>query len=224
MEFIFKAFLNGADGVFIGGCRLGECNYITHGNYHALNTTLLSKRVLKWMGLKPERLRIEFMGSGDGLLFARVVDDFVTEVEELGRLGEAEGLDSDEIKSRLQRVVSLIPYIKIQMKERLGEVLDDPEEYESLFSDEEVARLLEDAPSYYIDPDKCRACMLCLRRCPVDAIDGGKRLIHIIDQEKCIRCGTCLEVCPPRFGAVKELRGEPVPPPIPDDERKIKKE
>jgi len=77
--------------------------------------------------------------------------------------------------------------------------------------------------SYYIDPGKCRACMICLKKCPVEAIDGGKKKIHIINQEKCTRCGTCIEVCPTRFNAVKKISGEPVPSPIPEQERFIEK-
>jgi NADH-quinone oxidoreductase subunit F len=78
--------------------------------------------------------------------------------------------------------------------------------------------------SYYIDPAKCQACGTCRRKCPSDAVDGGKSLIHIIDQEKCTKCGTCFEVCPPRFGAVKKLSGEPVPPPVPEEARTIVRE
>jgi NADH-quinone oxidoreductase subunit F len=63
--------------------------------------------------------------------------------------------------------------------------------------------------------------MICLRKCPADAIDGAKKTIHIIDQEKCTKCGTCLEVCPPRFGAVTKISGQPVPPPVPEDARTI---
>ena len=65
--------------------------------------------------------------------------------------------------------------------------------------------------SYYIEPDKCQACMICLRNCPAEAISGAKNQIHVIDQSKCTKCGTCFDVCPPRFGAVKRLSGEPVP-------------
>jgi NADH:ubiquinone oxidoreductase subunit F (NADH-binding)/(2Fe-2S) ferredoxin len=65
--------------------------------------------------------------------------------------------------------------------------------------------------SYYIDPKKCQACLLCLRNCPVEAISGGKNLVHVIDQDKCTKCGACLEVCPSRFGAVVKLSGVPVP-------------
>ncbi len=75
--------------------------------------------------------------------------------------------------------------------------------------------------AYYIDPKKCQACMICARKCPADAIEGGKKKIHVIDQDKCTSCGTCFEVCPARFGAVTKISGEPVPAPIPEEERTI---
>jgi len=78
--------------------------------------------------------------------------------------------------------------------------------------------------SYYIDPDKCQACMICLRQCPTKAIVGGKNQIHVIDQEKCTKCGTCFEVCPPRFDAVKKISGEPVPFPITEEAKIIVRE
>ena len=73
----------------------------------------------------------------------------------------------------------------------------------------------------WIDPEKCRACMLCLKKCPTGAIDGGKQRIHVIDQAKCTNCGTCFEVCPTKFGAVRKLSGVPVPPPIPEERRTV---
>jgi len=73
--------------------------------------------------------------------------------------------------------------------------------------------------SYYIDPSKCQACMICLRNCPVEAISGSKNQIHVIDQSKCTKCGTCFDLCPDRFQAVVRLSGEPVPAPLPEEER-----
>ena len=73
--------------------------------------------------------------------------------------------------------------------------------------------------SYYIIPDKCEACLICLRNCPAEAISGGKDQIHVIDQSKCTKCGACFDVCPPRFAAVKRISGEPVPAVPPPKER-----
>jgi NADH:ubiquinone oxidoreductase subunit F (NADH-binding)/(2Fe-2S) ferredoxin len=62
--------------------------------------------------------------------------------------------------------------------------------------------------SFYILPDKCQGCGICLRECPAQAIVGGKRMVHVINQEKCVKCGTCLEVCPARFAAIVKVSGE----------------
>jgi len=221
LEFVLRAFSNGMDGVFIGGCRLNECNYTTQGNYYALSMALLCKKIMEHIGLNPERLRIEFMSSADGILFAEIVNDFRKKVQELGPLGKGEGIEENELESKLQEVTKLVPYIKLTKREKLALHLDNIEEYNKLYTSEEIEELFREVVSYYIDPAKCQACMICLRRCPAEAIVGGKNLIHVIDQDKCIKCGTCFEACPPRFGAVTKISGEPVPPPIPEEERTI---
>ena len=223
LAFVLRAFRNGVDGVFIAGCRLGECNYVTHGNYHALNMVLLCKRLMEYMGLNSERLSIRFMSSGEGNVFAQVVNEFVNKIKGLGPLGGTEGIEKDDLNGRLESVAKLVPYIKIEKKDKLELRLESTEEYEGLFTTAEISELLTDVVSYYIDPCKCKACMICMRKCPVEAISGGKNRIHVIDQEKCIKCATCFEACPTRFAAVKRLSGEPVPPPIPEEERMIAK-
>jgi F420-non-reducing hydrogenase iron-sulfur subunit len=221
LEFILRAFSNGMDGVFIGGCRLNECNYITHGNYHALNMVLLCRKIMAYIGLNPERLSIEFMSSGEGILFTEVVDEFCKKVRELGPLGKSDVIDRDELRTRLEEVRKLVPYIKIVKRNKLASRLENKEEYDEFFTRDEIDSLFNEVVSYYIDPEKCQACMICARRCPVEAISGSKNQIHIIDQDQCIKCGTCFEACPPRFGAVKKISGEPVPPPVPEEERTI---
>jgi F420-non-reducing hydrogenase iron-sulfur subunit len=221
LEFVLRAFSNGTDGVFIGGCRLDECNYTTHGNYHALNLVLLCKRIMEHIGLNPERLKIAFMSSAEGTAFAEVMNEFGKRVKELGPLGQVEGIDQNELTSRLAHVRKLVPYIKMVKNEKLASHLVNPEEYDKLFTKDEIDELFSTVISYYIDPEKCQACMICARRCPVEAIVSAKHQVHVIDQEECIKCGTCFEVCPTRFGAVIKIAGEPVPPPIPEGKRTI---
>ncbi len=57
--------------------------------------------------------------------------------------------------------------------------------------------------SYTIDPDKCKGCVLCARKCPVSCIKGEPKQPYTIIQEECIKCGNCLEVCPSKFNAVR---------------------
>lgn len=223
LEFILRAFLTGQDGVFIGGCRLGECNYVTHGNYHTQNMVLLCKRIMEHIGLNPERLRIEFMSGADGNILAEVSDDFARQIKAIGPLGQSEGLDKEALTAKLQDMIKLVPYIKIHKQEKLSRRIDAQQDADGFYTTEEIDQLLGQVISYYIDPERCRACMICSRKCPVEAIVGGKNLVHVIDQDKCIKCGTCFESCPPRFGAVTQIVGKPVPPSIPEGKRAIPK-
>ncbi|MEW6529815.1 MAG: NADH-ubiquinone oxidoreductase-F iron-sulfur binding region domain-containing protein [Thermodesulfobacteriota bacterium] len=98
------------------------------------------------------------------------------------------------------------------------------DEYEAHIKEKRCPALsCKELISYYIDPDKCKACTICGRKCPSEAIVGGKSQIHVVDQEKCTKCGTCFEVCPTKYGAVTKISGEPVPPPIPEEARTIVK-
>jgi F420-non-reducing hydrogenase iron-sulfur subunit len=182
---------------------------------------LLCKRIMEHIGLNPERLKIEFMSAGEGILFTEVMNDFGKKVKELGPLGGSEGIEKAELKSKIQEITRLIPYIKLVKREKLDSRLDNEKEYNDFYTSDEIDKLFREVVSYYIDPDKCQACMICLKKCPVEAIEGAKKQIHVIDQEKCIKCGTCFEACPPRFGAVKKICGEPAPPPIPEEERTV---
>ena len=53
---------------------------------------------------------------------------------------------------------------------------------------------------FYIIPDKCVGCTLCAKNCPVDAISGKVKEVHVINIEACVNCGKCMTSC--NFGAV----------------------
>ena len=55
---------------------------------------------------------------------------------------------------------------------------------------------------FEIDADKCIGCTACARKCPVNAISGEVKKVHVINEETCIKCGVCYDVC--KFDAVKK--------------------
>jgi len=133
----------------------------------------------------------------------------------LERITGGEGQPGD-----IERLEQLAQLIKSTSLCGLGQTAPNPvvttlryfrEEYEKHIYEKQCPALAcNELISFYILPDKCEGCGICLRNCPVEAIIGGKRMVHIIDQEKCSKCGTCLIVCPERFSAVAKVSGEEV--------------
>jgi len=141
---VFRAFSNGADGVFLGACHLNECNYVTHGNYHALTMVNLARKMLEHIGLNPERLKIEFMSGSEANLFVEGVNGFVKKVKEVGPLGRAEGMEEKELKFKLEAVTRLVPYIRLVERERLRLPAMPEEEFRKFFAGEEFRRLFDE--------------------------------------------------------------------------------
>ena len=144
LSYILRAFSNGADGVFIVGCHLNECNYITHGNFHALSTAHLCKKLMEHIGLNPERLRIKFMSGGEGILFTEVMNEFSKKIRELGPLGISDGIDKNVLKAKLEAVTSLVPYMRLVERERLRLPFKTKEEYDTFFNSDEFNRLFKE--------------------------------------------------------------------------------
>ena len=137
----------------------------------------------------------------------------------LNRICEGKGEEGDiELLKEISEVVrdaSLCALGQTAPNPVLSTIKYFRDEYESHIEEKRCPALACKALiSYYIEPEKCQACLICLRNCPVEAITGGKNIIHVINQDKCTKCGTCLEVCPPRFGAVTTLSGVKVPEPV----------
>ncbi len=144
LAFIIRAFLKGADGVFVGGCWPGECHYVTEGNYDALSNMHLAKKLLKHIGVNPERLRLEWISAAEGSRFAELMNDFINGQKKLGPLGKNEGLDKKGLKLKLEAVNKLVPYIKLVERERLRLPVKSEESYNTFYTSDEVDRLFQE--------------------------------------------------------------------------------
>lgn len=89
---IVEALIQGADGVFIGGCHPGDCHYVT-GNLQADYKIDLTKRILELAGSDPRRVQLEWVSASEGQRFADLVKDFTGVLEKLGPSNAGEIMD-----------------------------------------------------------------------------------------------------------------------------------
>jgi len=80
---VLEAFQKGFDGIMLVGCHIGDCHYIS-GNKNAVLVVERLKNILHYLGIEPERLRIEEVSGGEGPLFVKVVTEFTEELKKLG--------------------------------------------------------------------------------------------------------------------------------------------
>ena len=171
--FIIRAFSNGTDGVFIGGCWPGECHYPTEGNIYELSMVLLTRKLLQHIGVNPERLRLEWVSSAEGIRFAEVMNDISKTFQDLGPLGGGEGIDKNALKFRLEAVENLLPYIKLVERERLGVGLETEEKIRGFFESDECERLFQEL---IVDKLAISQMTLLLREAPLSVGEISDRL------------------------------------------------
>ncbi|HTW90872.1 MAG TPA: hydrogenase iron-sulfur subunit [bacterium] len=88
-QFILRAFKEGADGIFVGGCHPGDCHYVS-GNYKAEKRIDLLKGLLSGLGIEPERLELKWVSASEGQIFADAVTAFTERIRQLGPLALTE--------------------------------------------------------------------------------------------------------------------------------------
>ena len=126
-------------------------------------------------------------------------------LETLENIVSGKGKEGD-----IERMEELGEYIKSTAQCGLGQTAPNPvlttikyfrDEYDSHIRDKKCpAHSCEQLIDYTIDADKCKGCTLCIKSCPVGAISGEPKKLHVIDPLKCIKCGKCYSIC--RFEAI----------------------
>jgi NADH:ubiquinone oxidoreductase subunit F (NADH-binding)/(2Fe-2S) ferredoxin/NAD-dependent dihydropyrimidine dehydrogenase PreA subunit len=127
--------------------------------------------------------------------------------EILTRISDGKGREGDIEK--LERLGSMIKRSSLC---GLGQSAPNPvlstianfrEEYEEHISDKKCrASVCEGLISYEII-DNCKGCTACKKVCPIGAISGSKKEVHVIDGDKCIKCGLCFNTC--KFDAIVKV-------------------
>lgn len=125
-------------------------------------------------------------------------------LEILERITEGKGRDGD-----IEKLEALAENIKSTALCGLGQTAPNPvlstlkyfrHEYEAHIYDRRCPAGHCSALLNYSITDRCKGCTMCSKVCPVGAISGVVKELHVIDQDKCIKCGACMEKC--RFSAI----------------------
>jgi NADH-quinone oxidoreductase subunit F len=126
-------------------------------------------------------------------------------LEILERISEGEGREGD-----IELLLDLGQKIKESSLCGLGQTAPNPvlttikyfrEEYEAHIRDKKCpAKVCPALVTYLINQDKCTGCTVCAKKCPVDAISGNRKEVHVIDDAICIKCGICYNAC--KFDAI----------------------
>lgn len=144
LEFIFRAFAKKADGVFIGGCHLGDCHYNPEGNYDALGNSFVAKRILADIGVNPDRLRLEWVSAGEGIRFAEIMNEFGAKIKSLGPFGSSENRDVADLQTGLEAATQLVPYYKLVERERFRVPKRTEDGYKEFFARPDYDRLFKE--------------------------------------------------------------------------------
>ncbi len=155
MFHVLRAFTNGQDGVFIGGCHLCDCHYVTNGNFNAYSMVQVFRKILTHIGIYKERLRIEWVSAGEGIRFANFMNEYSNELIKLGRIGRAEGVDEKLLALKFEAVRKIIPYVKLVLTQRFQVSERTEEAYHAFFSSGEFDSLFDE-----LIKDKLDICLI----------------------------------------------------------------
>ena len=78
--FILKAIFEGADGVFVAGCHIGDCHYIK-GNYYTRRRIHALKKMMETFSIK-NKVKLFWISASEARRFAEKVEIMYREIKE----------------------------------------------------------------------------------------------------------------------------------------------
>ncbi|MBP2639758.1 MAG: dehydrogenase (quinone) [Firmicutes bacterium] len=121
-------------------------------------------------------------------------------LEILTRITEGQGQEGD-----IEKLEKLAKNIKATALCGLGQTAPNPvlstlryfrHEYEAHIKEKRCPAGACAKLAAYNITEACKGCGLCKKVCPVEAISGEVKGLHVIDQAVCIKCGACMAKCP----------------------------
>jgi len=146
---------------------------VTEGNYDALFNMHLGKKLLEYIGVNPDRLRLEWISASEGMRYAEIMNDFGKQLKQLGPLGKSEGITDSALKLKLEAVSKLLPYAKLVERERLRVRFKTEEEYKEYFASAKFNQLFKELVT---DKLAISQIMLLLQKDPLSARDIAEGL------------------------------------------------
>jgi len=171
--FVIRAFEMGADGVLVSGCHPGDCHYVS-GNLKAEKKMQNTRKLLKLLGLGPERLRLEWISTAEGAKFAQVATGFTEELRKMEPNPlKAEG--NPKAPASTKKVVSeALKKTNVQYCLECGKcsgscpISKINEAYSPRRTVERFLLGYADKVLYGTDVWTCLTCFTCSERCPSD--------------------------------------------------------
>jgi coenzyme F420-reducing hydrogenase delta subunit len=148
---VLEVFIQGADGVLIGGCHPGDCHYM-EGNYQAEKKINMTRKLVKRAGLKPERLKLEWIAAAEGERFAQTVRDFTKQIKDMGPSPVSGNTpDVDKLKALFAAKNAVKDFrLKLLVSREVGLVAEG-NVYNEKVPQEEIDALLDTAIDYELD-------------------------------------------------------------------------
>ena len=210
--FILRGLENGADGVLVSGCHVGDCHYVD-GNVKAMKRFNFFKKILEEMGMG-DRVIFEHVSASEGAKWAKITKEFTEKVRRLG---------PSPLRGN-RKVTELYIDESYRKKHGIRDILVSVAEQSGYEPKEKVFFDAEEVMEGYgfpkRDPEKCIGCYACYSVCPEDVIT----IQDVQDKRKygtlhafCVVCKECQKACPqeaieivPGFELLSYLKREPL--------------